>query len=106
MIDIENYCVCKQRPMEADCDQLLKQIKEYRDGMVARNYPYQQISEQLQDELEPIKDFLEEAEKEKKELNESYQESVRQARERKGYNEHNRDTRFDPFKGTDIEGKD
>ena len=28
------------------------------------------------------KDFLEEAEKEKKELNESYQESVRQARER------------------------
>jgi hypothetical protein len=29
------------------------------------------------------KDFLEEAEKEKKELNESYQESVRQAKERK-----------------------
>ena len=29
------------------------------------------------------KDFLEEAEKEKKELNESYQESVRQANERK-----------------------
>ena len=53
-----------------------------------------------------MKDFWEEMEKEKKELNESYQESVRQARERKGYNEHNRDTRFDPFKGTDIEGKD
>ena len=31
----------------------------------------------------PTKDFLEEAEKEKKELNESYQESVRQAKERK-----------------------
>jgi len=30
-----------------------------------------------------MKDFLEEAEKEKKELNESYQESVRQANERK-----------------------
>jgi len=29
------------------------------------------------------KDFLEEAEKEKKELNESYQESIRQAKERK-----------------------
>ena len=29
------------------------------------------------------KDFLEEAEKEKKELEESYQESVRQAKERK-----------------------
>ena len=29
------------------------------------------------------KDFLQEAEKEKKELNESYQESVRQAKERK-----------------------
>ena len=49
-------------------------------------------SEKLQDELEPIKDFLEEAEKEKKELEESYQESVRQTEERrskewtKGYN--------------------
>ena len=31
----------------------------------------------------PKKDFLEEAEKEKKELEESYQESLRQARERK-----------------------
>ena len=40
------------------------------------------VSENLQDELEPIKDFLEEAEKENKELEESYQESVRQARER------------------------
>ena len=66
--------------------------------MVARNYPFQTISniitkwemigiktisEQSQDELEPIKDFLEEAEKEKKELEESYKESVRQAKERK-----------------------
>ena len=41
------------------------------------------VSENLQDELEPIKDFLEEAEKEKKELEESYKESVRQANERK-----------------------
>ena len=45
MIDVENYCVCKQRPMQADCDQLLKQIKAYRDGMVARNYPFQWISD-------------------------------------------------------------
>ena len=41
------------------------------------------VSENLQDELEPIKDFLEEAEKEKKELEESYRESVRQTKERK-----------------------
>ena len=69
MEDIENYCVCKQRPMEADCDQLLKAIKAYRNDMVARNYPFQRISdiitkwemkkvktvsEKLQDELEPI----------------------------------------------------
>ena len=69
MIDVENYCVCKQRPMQADCNQLLKQIKAYRNDMVARNYPFQQISdiitkwetkkvgtvsEKLQDELEPI----------------------------------------------------
>ena len=69
MMDLENYCVCKQRPMEADCDQLLRQIKEYRDGMVTRNLPFQwisdiitkwevkqvkTISEESQDELEPI----------------------------------------------------
>ena len=87
--------------------ELLKQIKAYRNDMVARNYPFQQISdiitrwetkkvkttsEKLQDELEPIKDFLEEAEKEKKELEESYQEAKRQTEERKskewikGYN--------------------
>ena len=45
MINIENYCVCKQRPMEGNADQLLKQIKAYRNDMVARNYPYQQISD-------------------------------------------------------------
>ena len=50
-------------------EQLLKQIKEYRNDMVARNYPHQQISdiitlwenrnikttsEELQEKLEPI----------------------------------------------------
>ena len=70
-MDLENYCVCKQRPMEADCDQLLRAIKAYRNDMVARNYPFQQLynlivkyenlldeqktpSEKLQDDLEPI----------------------------------------------------
>ena len=52
-----------------DVEQLLKQIKEYRDDMVAHNYPHQQISdiitkwetrdiktisEESQEELEPI----------------------------------------------------
>ena len=70
-MDIENYCVCKQRPMdvESDAKELIKEMKEYRDGMVARNLPFQWISdiitkwemkkvettsEQLQNELEPI----------------------------------------------------
>ena len=82
--------------MNIETEQLLEEIKAYRNDMVARNYPFQQISniitkwetketpsEKLQNELEPIKDFLEEAEKEKKELNESYQESQRQTTERK-----------------------
>ena len=79
--------------MNDETKELLKEIKAYRNDMVARNYPYQQISdiitkwetkgiktisEQSQDELEPIKD----------------------------YDEHNRDTSKDPFKGTSIEGKD
>jgi hypothetical protein len=85
--------------MNEEVEKLLKEIKEYRNDMVARNYPFQQISdiitkwetkdvktvsEQSQDDLEPItKDFLDEAEKEKKELEESYRESVRQTNERK-----------------------
>jgi len=85
--------------MNEKVEELLKEIKAYRNDMVARNYPFQQISdiitkwemkdvktisEQSQDELEPItKDFLDEAEREKKELEESYRESVRQTNERK-----------------------
>ena len=102
--------------MNNETKELIKEMKEYRDGMVARNLPFQWISDiitkwetkqvktvsqKLQDELEPItdeidendiKDFLEKAEKEKKELEESYQESKRQTEERKsnewakGYN--------------------
>jgi len=56
--------------MNEETKELIKEMKEYRDGMVARNLPFQWISdiitkwetkgikttsEQLQDELEPIK---------------------------------------------------
>ena len=55
--------------MDDETKKLLEEIKAYRNEMVARNYPFQQISdiitkwemkklkttsEQLQDELEPI----------------------------------------------------
>ena len=63
-------------------EELLKEIKAYRDDMVARNYPFQRISDIIT-KWENKKDFLEEAEKEKKELNESYRESDRQTNERK-----------------------
>ena len=72
--------------MDREIDKLLEEIKAYRNDMVARNYPYQQISDIITKwEMKevPAKDFLEEAEKEKKELEESYKESVRQANERK-----------------------
>ena len=68
--------------MNDEVAELLKQIKAYRNDMVAKNYPFQQISDIIT-KWEMKKDFLEEAEKEKKELEESYQESVRQAKERK-----------------------
>jgi len=57
------------RDMNEETKELLKEIKEYRDGMVARNLPFQWISdiitkwetkkvetvsEKLQGELEPI----------------------------------------------------
>ena len=49
MIDIENYCVCKQRPMdvESDAKELIKEMKEYRNGMVVRNLPFQWISDNI-----------------------------------------------------------
>ena len=68
--------------MENETKKLLKEIKAYRDDMVARNYPYQRISDIIT-KWEMNKDFLEEAEKENRKLEESYQESVRQAKERK-----------------------
>ena len=51
----------------SDIKNLLKEIKAYRNDMVTRNYPYQEISniitrwemkfsEQSQDQLEPIED--------------------------------------------------
>ena len=79
--------------MAHEIDELLKELKDYREDMVARNYPFQRISDIItrwemknvtaQVSKTGMKDFLEEAEKEKQELEESYKESVRQANERK-----------------------
>jgi len=68
--------------MNDETKQLVEELKAYRDDMVARNYPHQQISDIIT-KWEHKKDFLEEAEKERRELNDSYQESVRQAKSRK-----------------------
>ena len=80
--------------LNIELEDLLKELREYRADMVAKNYPYQRISDIItrweMREFVPAAvapsrklDFLEEAEKEKQELNESYKESVRQANERK-----------------------
>ena len=68
--------------MNDETKQLIEELKAYRDDMVARNYPFQRISDIIT-KWEHKKDFLEEAEKEKQKLNESYQESVRQTQSRK-----------------------
>ena len=79
--------------MNEELEELLKELRSYRNDMVARNYPYQEISDIITKwEMKEVpkagapskrKDFLEEAEKENKKLKESYEESVRQANERK-----------------------
>ena len=79
--------------VNTELENLLKEIKAYRNDLVAKNYPYQRISDIItkwemknvtaEVSRKGMKDFLEEAEKEKQELNESYKESVRQANERK-----------------------
>ena len=87
--------------MNDEVEELLKEIKAYRNDMVAKNYPFQQISDiitrwemkNIPGALAPSRklDFLDEAEKEKKELEESYKESVRQTKERKTVSEHSQD---------------
>ena len=83
--------------MNEETKELLKEIKAYRDDMVARNYPFQELSNiitkwEMKRRKSNYKDFLEEAEKEKKELKECYEEAIRQGKERrskewiKGYN--------------------
>ena len=81
--------------MSNEIKELIKEMKEYRDGMVVRNLPFQWISDIItkwEMKQVPKLDFLEETEKEKKELEESYKESRRQTEERrskewiKGYN--------------------
>ena len=75
--------------MNDETKELIKEMKEYRNGMVARNLPFQWISDIITKwEMKNVPDFLEEAEKEKKELNESYQESKRQTEERKEKERH------------------
>jgi len=68
--------------MNDETKQLIEELKAYRNDMVARNYPFQRISDIIV-KWENKKDFLEEAEKEKQKLNDSYLESVRQAQSRK-----------------------
>ena len=68
----------------SDVEKLLEELRAYRNDMVAKNYPFQQISDIIiKWEMKNVPDFLEEAEREKRELNESYQESLKQAEERK-----------------------
>jgi hypothetical protein len=74
--------------MNDETKQLIKEMKEYRDGMVARNLPFQWISDiitkwEMKDV--PKLDFYEETQKEKQELEESYKESRRQTKERKDF---------------------
>ena len=79
--------------MNEELEELLKELRSYRNDMVARNYPFQEISNLITKwEMKEVpkavapskrKDFLEEADKENKKLKESYEESVRQANERK-----------------------
>ena len=59
--------------MNEELEELLKELRAYRDDMVARTYPFQEISDIIT--TWEMKDVV-------------------------------RDTSKDPFKGTNIEGKD
>ena len=78
---IKYLCRHKQKGQKQDLEKAI----HYCQMAIDRDYPEKEktVSEKSQEELEPIKDFLDQAEKEKQELEESYQESVRQTQERK-----------------------
>ncbi len=72
--------------MANEIKELIKEMKEYRDGMVARNLPFQWISDIITKwEMKQVKTVSEESQDELEPI---------------------RDTSNDPFKGTSIEGKD
>ena len=72
--------------MNDETKELIKEMKEYRDGMVARNLPFQWISDIITKwEMKQVKTVSEESQDELEPI---------------------RDTSNDPFKGTSIEGKD
>ena len=72
--------------MSNETKELIKEMKEYRDGMVARNLPFQWISDIITKwEMKQVKTVSEESQDELEPI---------------------RDTSKDPFKGTSIEGKD
>ena len=72
--------------MANEIKELIKEMKEYRDGMVVRNLPYQWISDIITKwEMKQVKTVSEESQDELEPI---------------------RDTSKDPFKGTSIEGKD
>ena len=87
--------------LNIELEDLLKELREYRADMVAKNYPYQRISDIItrwemknvttEVSKRGMRDFLEEAEKEKQELKDSYEESVRQTKERKTTSEQAQD---------------
>ena len=54
--------------MNEETKKLLRHIKAYRDDMVARNYPYQEISDIITEWEKNHKDLREEADKENKKL--------------------------------------
>ena len=72
--------------MANEIKELIKEMKEYRDGMVVRNLPFQWISDIITKwEMKQVKTVSEESQDELEPI---------------------RNTSDDPFKGTDIEGKD
>ena len=72
--------------ISSETEELIKEMKEYRDGMVVRNLPFQWISDIITKwEMKQVKTVSEDSQDELEPI---------------------RDTSKDPFKGTSIEGKD
>ena len=99
-MDLENYCVCKQRPMDVESD--AKELEALAIKVRNGDIPPQEVFEHFRNDL-LLRVFKNKYRKEIRGMSPDY---LRKIGYKKPTKKIIKDTSNDPFKGTSIEGKD